>query len=56
MGGHTYRVVLAGTTFLPRQNASMDIRNHRLDICNHRVGIRNHNIGVNCQLGLKGGR
>jgi hypothetical protein len=61
-------MVLAGSTFLPRQHLPMDVRNHRLSIRNfrlgildHRFSIRNRNpgirnllVGIECQLGLNG--
>ena len=61
VASRTYRVVLAGSSFLHRQNVSMDIRNHRLGVFDHRLcirnyslGVRNHHVSTDCQLGLKG--
>ena len=51
----TYRVILAGSTFLPRQHLSVDIRNHCLSIHNHRLGIRDRHVRIDYQLGLNGG-
>ena len=62
MASHTYRVILTGSTFLPRQHLSVDIRNHRLSVrdlrlsvCDLRLGIRDCHVGIDPQLGLKGG-
>ena len=41
------------STFLHRQDISLDVRNHLLGICNHRLSIRNHHVGTDRQLGLK---
>ena len=56
-----YQVDFAGSNLLPRQDLSMDIRNHglgvrnlRLGICNHRLGIRDCHVGIDHQLGLGG--
>ena len=60
MGSRTYRVVFAGSTFLPRQDLLMNLRNHRLSIhnfclcirnfclgiCNHRLRIRDRHVGI----------
>jgi hypothetical protein len=46
MASHTYRVVLAGTTFLSCQHASMDIRNHCVGVLNHHMGIFNYHVGI----------
>jgi hypothetical protein len=61
MASDTYRAVLARSTFLYGQHASMDIRNHRVGIhnhsagiCNHRVSVRNDKVGIDRQFGLKG--
>ena len=69
MASHAYRVVLTGSTFLPRQHLSMHVRNHslsiysycsgihdhRLGICDPRLSIRDRHVGINRQLGLKRG-
>ena len=66
-GSRAYRVALAGSTFLPRQDLLVNARNHRLSISDHRLGtnnhclgahnhcfgIRNRRISIDCQLGLK---
>jgi hypothetical protein len=39
MTSRTYQVVFARSAFPFRQDASVDIRNHRAGICNRRVGI-----------------
>jgi hypothetical protein len=47
-------VELVTSTFLPRQDVLMYIRNDRLSICNRRFGIRDPHVGINPQLSLEG--
>jgi hypothetical protein len=56
----TYRVVLAGSIFLPRQRVSMHVRDHRFSVHNrcrgisnscsgirsYHSGVRNHRLGI----------